>query len=259
MNQAVRKQASTPSVHSPLTARSLWSMTLTLILLVAVGYVGQSLTRATSFPIKNVTVEGDFRYLTPGYIQTLVGQSLRGGFFQIDVQEIRRSLLEEPWVMEATIERRWPDVLRVAISEQQPAARWGNHALLNTAADVFAPALGTFPQHLPRLSGPVGSETEILSTYRVIAERMMPLGLSVTWLELSERGAWTVGLQNETRLILGRHRINERLQRFRRAFESALKENWSDIESIDLRYTNGFAIQERKLEDSHYGLDKRGG
>jgi cell division protein FtsQ len=259
MNQAVRKQSQAVPEAAPVTARLLWSMLLTLALLVAVGYVGQSLTRTTSFPIKKVTVEGDFRFLTPGYIQTLVGRSLHGGFFQLDVQEIRRSLLEEPWVMEATIERIWPDVLRVSINEQRPAAQWGKHALLNTAADMFAPGVGTFPQDLPQLSGPVGSESEVLATYRLIAARMAALDLSVAWLELSERGAWTVGLTDETRLILGRHRIDERLQRFRQGFESALKENWHNVESIDLRYTNGFAIQERKLPKADLELEKRGG
>ncbi len=259
MNQAVRKQTNAPPEPAPVTARLLWSMLLSLVLLVAVGYVGQSLTRATSFPIKKVTVEGDFRFLTPGYIQTLVGQSLSGGFFQVDVQKIRHDLVEEPWVMEATIERIWPDVLRVSISEQRPAAKWGKHALLNTTADVFAPGVGSFPEDLPQLSGPVGSESEVLATYRLIAGRLTALDLAVAWLELSERGAWTVGLRDETRLILGRHRIDERLRRFRLAFESALKENWHNVESIDLRYTNGFAIQERKTEKAEFGLEKRGG
>lgn len=254
-SQAIRIETS-DRTGSLLSVRALTSMVLTLLLLMAVGYVGQSLTRAASFPIKKVTVEGDFRYLTTEYIQTMVGRSLRGGFFQIDVQEIRRGLLEEPWVMEATIERKWPDALRVAIREQQPAAQWGQHALLNTVADIFAPLSGTFPRDLPHLNGPVGSETEVLKTYRVIAERMEPLGLSVACLELSERGAWTAGFKDQTRLTLGRHRIEERLQRFRRSFESALEANWSNIESIDLRYTNGFAVQARKIEDADDGLER---
>lgn len=259
MSQAVRKSLPQSAERPAVTLRSLMAMLLTLFLLGAVGYVGQSLARATSFPINKVTVEGDFRYLTPGYIQSLVSRSLHGGFFQIDVQEIRRGLLEEPWVMEATIERRWPDVIRVAISEQRPAARWGGHALLNTAADVFAPNLGTFPQDLPRLDGPVGSELEVLTTYRAVTERMRALGLTVASLELSERGAWTVGLTGDTRLILGRNRIEERLERFRLAYDLALRDTWSDVESVDLRYTNGFAIQERKPAEAELEQEKRGG
>ncbi len=259
MSQAARKEVDNVPAMPVVSARLLLGMGISLALLVAAGYAAQSFRRATNFPINKVMVEGDFRYLTPGYIQSLVSRSLHGGFFQVNVQEIRKALLEEPWVMEATIERRWPDVIRVAINEQQPAARWGEHALINTAADVFAPRSGTFPRDLPRLNGPVGSEQEVLNTFRTVSSQVRPLGLTVAWVDLSERGAWTVGLNGGIQLILGRHRLEERLRRFNTAFELALKEAWPKVKSIDLRYTNGFAIREHKLAETGRAQEKRGG
>jgi len=259
MIQAVRKQSTETLERPVVTVRSLMAMLITLVLLVLIGYVGQSLTRATSFPIKKVAVEGDFRHLTPSYIQTLVSNAVRGGFFQIDVQAIRRGLLEEPWVMDAQVERRWPDAIRVVISEQRPAARWGRSALLNTAADVFAPRLGSFPRDLPQLSGPVGSELEVLGTFRAVADHVRPMGLKVVAVDLSERGAWIVGLNGETRLLLGRNRLEERLARFRLAYDLSLHETWPAVLSVDLRYTNGFAIQERTPETRELREDKKGG
>jgi len=259
VNQAVRRQVATTPAEPPVSPRALVAMVITLGVLAILGYVGQSLSHSTNFPIRKVAVEGNFLFLTPGYIQALVSRSLHGGFFQVDVQEIRSGLLEEPWVRDAQIERRWPDIVRVRIEEQQPTARWGEHALLNTAADVFAPNPGTFPRGLPRLNGPVGSELEVLTTYRMVTERMRALGLKVASLELSERGAWTVGLEGETRLLLGRHRIEERLERFRAAYDLALKATWPEIASVDLRYTNGLAIRERAPRAVGPGEGQRGG
>lgn len=245
MSQAIRRRPADLEPDVNLSPRVLISMALTLCLFAGVGYVGQSVLRATSFPINKVNVEGDFRFLTPAYIQSLVMPALQGGFFHVDVQRIRESLIDEPWVQDAQVERVWPDAINVNIREQRPAARWGRNALLNTEADVFAPSPGSFPGELPRLSGPVGTEREVLTNFRAIDARLARLGLKVEWVALSERGAWTVGLAGPVRLVIGRHRVDERLDRFEAAFARVLEDAWPRLASIDLRYTNGFAVQER--------------
>ena len=181
-------------------------------------------------------------------MQTLVGGALHGGFFQIDVQRLRLGLLREPWVREASVQRVWPDTVRVIITEQVPAARWGSDALLNIEASVFRPARGSIPPGLVRLDGPAGSEREVLATFRSLAPRLRTLGLELVRLRLSDRGAWSFRLADRTRVILGRDRLQERLDRFERAYRAGLADVWSTIAAVDLRYTNGFAVLEREVE-----------
>ena len=249
MSQAVRRTLPPPApVVPPVSWRGLLSMVLTLLLLAGLGYIGQSLQKPGSFPIRKVAVEGDFRHLAPGYVQTLVGGALHGGFFQIDVQRLRLGLLREPWVREASVQRVWPDTVRVIITEQVPAARWGSDALLNIEASVFRPARGSIPPGLVRLDGPAGSEREVLATFRSLAPRLRTLGLELVRLRLSDRGAWSFRLADRTRVILGRDRLQERLDRFERAYRAGLADVWSTIAAVDLRYTNGFAVLEREVE-----------
>lgn len=249
MSQAVRRTLPpTAPVAPPVSWRGLLSMVLTLVLLAGLGYIGQSLQRPGSFPIRKVAVEGDFRHLPPGYVQTLVGGALHGGFFQIDVQNLRLGLLREPWVQEATVQRVWPDTVRVTIIEQVPAARWGRDALLNTEASVFRPRPGSIPPGLIRLDGPPGSEREVLETFRDLAPRLEALNLALVRLRLSDRGAWSFRLADGTRVILGRDRLRERLDRFERAYRAGLADVWSTVAAIDLRYTNGFAVLEREVQ-----------
>jgi cell division protein FtsQ len=261
MSQAVRRSPPpTPAPRKPpVSLRGLLSMLVSLILLAGLGYVGQSLQRPGSFPIRKVAVEGDFRHLAPAYVETLVAGGLQGGYFQIDVQALRSRLLGEPWIKDAAVERVWPDVLRVAITEQQPVARWGKDALLNTQAEVFKPHPDSFPSGLVHLRGPVGSEEEVLSAYHRIERQMQALELKVARLGLSDRGAWTLGLAGGTRLVLGRERLNERLSRFERAYVAGLRDGWSTVASVDLRYTNGFAVMERKVEKTGEVPVQRGG
>lgn len=238
-------QAKPREERPPLQARAAAALGLSLVLLIGFGYVAQSITSGAGYPIRKVSVEGDFRFLTPTYIQTLVTRALKGGFFQIDVQSIHHQLLEEPWLYEATVERVWPDVIRVAIKEQVPAAQWGQNALLNADADIFAPNPSSIPNALPKLSGPVGSESEVLSAYHDISGQLAVLELEVATVALSSRGAWTVTLRGDTRLILGRDHISQRLDRFCTAFKPLLKAEWERIATVDLRFTNGFAVTER--------------
>ena len=197
------------------------------------------------FPIRKVKVDGDFRFLAPDQIETLVSAAVQGGFFEVDVQKIRTRILQEPWVLDATVVRAWPDAIRVSIREQRPVARWGQESLLSAQYRVFKPRNKRLPEGLAVLQGPPGSEPEVWSTYQQVQAALEPLALKVAELELSERRAWRVTLADGATLVLGRHFVGERLERFARAWPSALEPNWARVASLDLRYTNGFAVRPR--------------
>lgn len=245
MRSSNSAQAKPREERPPFQPRTVAAAGLSLALLIGFGYVAQSITSGASYPIRKVSVEGDFRFLTPTYIQSLVTRVLNGGFFQIDVQSIHQQLLDEPWIYDATVERVWPDVIRVAIKEQVPTAQWGQNALLNADADIFAPNPTSIPSALPKLSGPVGSESEVLHAYHDITKQLAVLRLEVAAVALSSRGAWTITLRDDTRLILGRDHIPQRLDRFCTAFKPLLEAEWGRIQTVDLRFTNGFAVTAR--------------
>lgn len=197
------------------------------------------------FPIRKVKVDGDFRFLAPDQIEALVTSAVQGGFFEVDVRKVRARILQEPWVLDATVVRAWPDAIRVSIREQRPVARWGPDALLSAQSRVFRPRNKRLPEGLAVLHGPPGSEAEVWSMYQQIRAVLEPLGLKVAEVTLSERRAWSVALADGAALILGRHFVVDRLQRFARAWPSVLESNWSRVASLDLRYTNGFAVRPR--------------
>ena len=197
------------------------------------------------FPIRKVKVDGDFRFLAPDQIEALVSSAVQGGFFEVDVQKIRARILQEPWVLDATVVRAWPDAIRVSIREQRPVARWGPDSLLSAQYRVFKPRNKRLPEGLAVLHGPPGSEPDVWSTYQQVQAALEPLALKVAELELSERRAWRVTLTDGATLVLGRHFVRERLERFARAWPLALEPNWARVASLDLRYTNGFAVRPR--------------
>lgn len=230
----------------PWPAHWVWPLLISLLTLGG-WQLWDHLHDPQAYPIRKLTVDGEFRYLARESIQELVGGAVSGGFFEINVQEVRQMILREPWVREASVTRVWPDTIHVSIREQQPVARWGKDGLLSTKQQVFVPAAATVPAGLVQLAGPAGSEVEVWTTYRRASALLGELGLTVTAMTLSDRRAWQIVFSDGSTLLLGRHFTQERLDRFIRAWPRVLRENWSRVQTLDLRYTNGFAVKERAL------------
>lgn len=218
-------------------------------LLTAVGlplllvWLGVTLLDPATLPIRQIRIEGDFINLSPPDLQRRVSDRLRGGFLNLDVDAVRRALLAEPWVSRVAVKRVWPDRLRVTVTEQVPAARWGGDGLLNTAGEYFASGAGGIPPGLPRLHGPPGSEALLFARFKDAKARLRAAGLGVAALKLDARRAWSLRLDNGARVILGRRDFVARLDRFLRFAPAALTGQNGRAAVIDMRYTNGFAAQ----------------
>jgi len=74
---------------------------------------------------------------------------------------------------------------------------------------------------------------------------LTPLGLKVSNLTMNERRAWSIRLSNGLQMILGRKDTHLRLLRFVRVYADVLKPRLEAIDTVDLRYTNGFAVHWR--------------
>lgn len=207
---------------------------------------GMTLSHPDTLPIKQVRIEGDFTRLSPVDLQLLVTDKVRGGFFNLDVNAVRLALLDEPWVSEVTVKRIWPDALRVIVIEQVPAVRWGDSGLLNSSGEYFAPDITTIPAELPLLSGPAGTELNLLNRFNTMQERVQSIGFNIASITLNERRAWLFQLKNGIKIVLGRRDFEERFSRFLILIPTTISGRIDQIESIDMRYTNGFSILWKK-------------
>lgn len=217
-----------------------------LALLVLLVSAGSLLMDPQTLPVKKVRVEGDFRRLSPESLQTTVTEVVRGGFFNVNVEMIKESLFQNPWVYKVTVRRIWPDALSVKVTEQTAIARWGEQGLINLQAEFFAPPKETFPKNLPVLMGPGDSYAILLEQFIQIRDALAARRLQVSGLTLNDRRAWQFELVNGPLVILGRQDVDRRVERFTDYVTTRLANRLSQIKSIDMRYTNGFAVQWQK-------------
>lgn len=211
-----------------------------VLLLAALG--AARLMDPQTLPIRHVRVKGDFRHLSLAGLQQRASKVVSGGFFNVNVDTIRRVLLQDPWIGEVTVKRVWPDGIDVYIREQQAVARWNDNALLNADGQVFTPDPATLPDGIPQFRGPAGTDRTMLDFYHRL-RALLPDDMRVEALTLSDRRAWQIRFAGGPRLRLGRTDIMQRLQRFAAYVPTKLHDRLDLMRSVDMRYTNGFAVQ----------------
>ena len=235
-----RKQKKTSSIKMP-------SIRIGLILtpLAAIGaVVGTYYLSANVLdrPIRSIEVNGPFQRVTALQIEEAISDELGDGFVTADLGAIQRRIVALPWIDQATVARRWPSRLRVTVSEQVPAAIWGERGLLNVRGELFVSDARHIPAELPRLSGPEDRAAEVATRYLEVRERLIPVGLDLRRMHLDPRGAWEMTLNNGVEIRLGRRDIAERTELFLDIVADIITSRANDIDYVDMRYSNGFTI-----------------
>jgi len=83
---------------------------------------------------------------------------------------------------------------------------------------------------------------EVVHQYRRLSQLLALDGFYVTRLELSERFAVRLWLDNDIELRLGREARLERIQRFIELYPVIKRESEKQIAYVDLRYDTGVAV-----------------
>jgi cell division protein FtsQ len=208
-----------------------------------VGTVGAAvwLQAPGNVPLERVRIEGDVRHTREQQLKLALATALHGSFFSIDLEAVRRGVEALPWIRHAGVRRVWPPALVLTVSERSALARWGEDGLVSPEGEVFYPDADSLPQGLPSLNGPQGSAPELVRRYGEINILLQLQGLQILALNMSERHALSLDLQNGLRLLLGNRDLEARLQRF--------LDHWPDLQNngvaqqLDLRYAHGFSVR----------------
>ena len=190
--------------------------------------------------VERLTVRGDVRHLNSEAIQARLAPRVADGFMAADLSDLRQELESLPWVYEVNTRRRWPAEIEVTLVEQRPLARWGESGYLNHEGEYFAAEPDPLYAHLPKLTGPAGTEVSLMRRYQMLADRLGSADLSITALLLDDLEQVTVEFDNGLSLFLGAHDISQRVSRFVRLWDSELPTR--AVATVDLRYEHGAAV-----------------
>ena len=206
-------------------------------------------------PLQSVRVTGSFVNVSQQELEDAIAPHLPPAFLLADVSAIRRAARAIAWVDDVSVRRVWPDRLDVEVREREAVARWRGRTLLEADASLFEPERLKSSAMLPWLEGPPGRHRQVLERWRQLDEIAQEyMNVRVTRLGAQVRGVWVAELSNGIVVQLATDTFEDDLPRYARAFPRALGSHLDDVEVIDLRYGNGFAVRWREEEDAGEGV-----
>lgn len=220
-----------------------------LLLLLSIGTIFAAKTvwvwmqKPSSFPIKQIQIDGQLVHETTSNVQKIIQAGISGGFFSLDNTQAKAQLLAMPWISRVSFRREWPGTLQAHIHEHQAVARFGDKGVVTPKGVVFYPDVKSIPVELPLLSGPDDQVEGMLNFYQSLNELAKSVRLTITALNLNAQQSWDLTLNNQVRVVLGHLDVLKRFEQFLLVYPKILASSKKTIVLIDLRYPNGFAVQ----------------
>ncbi|MDX1403174.1 MAG: cell division protein FtsQ/DivIB [Woeseiaceae bacterium] len=193
-------------------------------------------------PISAIRIEGPFQRVSALQIEEAIDAEVQKGFLSASLVRVQQAIVALPWIDSAKVARRWPASIEISVTEQIPAATWGESGLLNTRGELFVTQARHVPAELPKLSGPDGQYPLVAARYLEIRDKLIPIGLDMRRLQVDARGAWEMTLANGIDIRLGRRDVAARIQLFLNVATNIISQRGEDIDFVDMRYVNGFTI-----------------
>ena len=199
----------------------------------------------TLLPIRTIQLSGSFQYIDQKEVESTLQAYIGEGFFSLDIHEVQKTLAHKSWAESVSIRRIWPDRLNIKIVEKKPVARWDDKHLISDRAVVYAASTSEF-EHLPLVSSVNTSPEKILVRYYRLALRFRPLDETVISVLMDSRGALDIELASGLKIKVGRDDIERKIERLATIYLQQIQPRRSEIDLVDLRYANGFAVAWKK-------------
>lgn len=242
------KRARNKAVANQFSIRDVWDVFVIVMLLSTVVYFANFARNNNSnllvWPqIKHVNVDGVLKNINQDELKDIIRMQIRGGFFRVPMSTLEQEITSLPWVYHATAQRIWPDTISVKIHEQKPIARWGEVGLMNAYGDLFFPNFIESYASLPMLYGEELRAKDLASVFENSQNQLKPYDLHLHGLFEDERQSKHLVLSNGMVIAIGDGDASKKIARFTAAYEQYLSPHLGEVKKIDLRYTNGLAVE----------------
>ena len=195
------------------------------------------------FPIKKVYINGDLNYLDQNQLKSDIAKYTNQGFFQIDLNKISESLQLDQWVSEVSVSKIWPSSILVKIKERLPIAKLNKDYFFDEKGEIFQPSFVPNVELL-QISDLSNKPNNLFKVMHQVNLNLVKEGLFLDSLHKTKLGTIQLTLSDGKKVVLGNEEVFEtNLNRLLISYKTFLKDLWLNIESVDLRYSNGLAVR----------------
>jgi cell division protein FtsQ len=217
---------------------------LVLFALAAGGvvWVYKGMIAQERWPIRWLEINGPFERVGAEQVRASLTPLAGGSFFTVNTRLLREKTAEMPWVSNVSVQKIWPDNVEVTLEEFTPVAHWTNGYLLDANGQKFIVPAADDIQGLPWLEGPDGQLDVVFENWKKFDDTLAVIGQQVDRLVLDARGSWSTRLSGGTEVRLGKGDIYKNLDVLISTWAGLMHGQVLPPVSVDLRYTNGFAV-----------------
>lgn len=236
-----RKQALRHGIRG-FSAGVIVTLLLFIFASVGVAWVYTGMIAQERWPIRWLEINGPFERVGAEQVRASLTPLVGGSFFTVDTGLLRETAGEMPWISSVTVHKIWPDTVDVTIHEFTPVVHWANGYLLDADGQQFSVPAANDIQGLPWLEGPVSQKETVFENWKKFDDKLVLIGQQIERLTLDARGSWSARLSGGTHVSFGKGDIFKNLDVLISTWAGLMHGQDLPPVSIDLRYTNGFAV-----------------
>lgn len=216
---------------------------MTILVVFVVGFV--TISSIQNKPAEPVVIDDD--NLSLAEVQTLASVLSSIGqvqFFSADLGQIHDEVAKLSWVESVNVSRDWYRGVMVSVVPRKAVANFGSKQMMDANGVVFAPVDKSqlMNAHLVTLYGNQDNAADIMIQMSRINQWFMPLGIWVKELSLTPRQTWIIRFNNGFRVIVDSQNTEQKLYELPKTLFWHYKDKLNQMQSVDLRYKNGFVI-----------------
>jgi cell division protein FtsQ len=220
------------------------AVTLLLFACAAAGvvWVYNGMIAQERWPIRWLEIDGPFERVSAEQVRARLLPYVSGSFFTVNTRVMREVAGDIPWVANVTVQKTWPDTVQVTIHEHTPVVHWIDGYLLDADGQPFTVPSANQIQGLPWLESPQSQLDLVFENWKKFDDRLVKIGQQVDRLTLDARGSWSARLTGGTEVRFGKGDIFKNLDMLVSTWAGLMQGQAVPPVSVDLRYTNGFAV-----------------
>ena len=167
-------------------------------------------------------------------VLSIQGQDL----LSLDLSDIKSNIRSDGWIRDVEIKKSFPDKLEIIIISQEPYAIYNSKIMMTDGTIIEASLL---PTDLPIIHDHTYDSLGSMNTMILTDNLLQKLDLDIKKIEIHNS---LIKVFTSTNILISdRDNYEVNLNRLVLSFKDLQKLFKRDIKSIDMRYSNGFAIK----------------
>ena len=190
------------------------------------------------YPIEEVEITSTISNYDTEKINDIVVSIYGQDLLSVDLSDIKRSIRSDDWIRDVEIKKSFPDTLEIIIIPQQPYAIYNSKILMLDGTIIGASML---PLDLPIIVDHTNDSLSSMNTMILTNKLLQKIDLEIKKVEIHDS---LIKVFTSTNILISdRLNYEVNLNRLVIAFQDLQKLFKREIKSIDMRYSNGFAIK----------------